>query len=67
VIRRLLNHLEPTGYLFLGHAETLNGVSDGFRSMMPTVYGYDRDPLSAPEIPAERPLGAGPWRAASAA
>jgi chemotaxis protein methyltransferase CheR len=38
VVERLLNHLVPTGYLFLGHAETLNGVTDRVRSVMPTVY-----------------------------
>jgi chemotaxis protein methyltransferase CheR len=39
VVERLLNHLAPSGYLFLGHAETLNGVTDRVRSVMPTVYG----------------------------
>jgi chemotaxis protein methyltransferase CheR len=38
VIQRLLNHLAPTGYLFLGHAETLNGLADRVRSVIPTVY-----------------------------
>ena len=38
VIDRLLSHLAPSGYLFLGHAETLNGVTDQVRSVMPTVY-----------------------------
>jgi len=38
VVERLLNHLVPAGYLFLGHAETLNGVTERVRSVMPTVY-----------------------------
>jgi chemotaxis protein methyltransferase CheR len=38
VVARLLDHLLPTGYLFVGHAETLNGVSDQVRAVMPTVY-----------------------------
>lgn len=38
VMERLLNHLAPMGYLFLGHAETLNGVTDQVQSVMPTVY-----------------------------
>ncbi len=38
VIQRLLNHLAPTGYLFLGHAETLSSLADRVRSVMPTVY-----------------------------
>jgi chemotaxis protein methyltransferase CheR len=38
VIERLLNHLAPTGYLFLGHAESLSSLTDRVRSVMPTVY-----------------------------
>ena len=38
VIHRLLSHLAPTGYLFLGHAETLNGLAERVRSVIPTVY-----------------------------
>src|SRR6185369_17688916 len=28
VVARILRHLRPGGYLFVGHSETLNGVSD---------------------------------------
>ncbi len=38
VIRRLQNHLAPGGYLFVGHAESLNGVSEQLRHVIPTVY-----------------------------
>ncbi|MFQ5882241.1 MAG: CheR family methyltransferase [Candidatus Methylomirabilales bacterium] len=38
VVHRLLNHLAPTGYLFLGHAESLNNLTDRVRSVIPTVY-----------------------------
>jgi chemotaxis protein methyltransferase CheR len=38
VIHRLLNHLALSGYFFVGHAETLNGVTDRVRPVMPTVY-----------------------------
>ncbi len=38
VVQRLLNHLAPTGYLFLGHAETLHGLADRVRSVIPTVF-----------------------------
>ena len=47
VIDRLLNHLAPSGYLFLGHAETLNGVTDQVRSVMPTVYMLAGKPKAA--------------------
>jgi chemotaxis protein methyltransferase CheR len=40
VLKRLLAHLAPGGFLFLGHAETLNGISDGLRLVGPTVYGF---------------------------
>jgi chemotaxis protein methyltransferase CheR len=38
VVAHLLDHLPSTGYLFLGHAETLNGVTDHVRTVTPTVY-----------------------------
>ena len=38
VVNRLLRSLSSTGYLFLGHAETLNSVTDRARSVGPTVY-----------------------------
>jgi chemotaxis protein methyltransferase CheR len=38
VIRRLLSHLAAEGILLLGHAETLNGVTDRVRSVGPTAY-----------------------------
>ena len=49
VIQRLLAHLAPTGHLFLGHAETLTGVTEQVRSVIPTVYAR----VGAPE-PATR-------------
>jgi chemotaxis protein methyltransferase CheR len=38
VIERLLSHLEPAGYFFVGHAESLNGITDRVRPVMPSVY-----------------------------
>src|SRR5260370_42694175 len=38
VVDRLLDHLSPAGYLFLGHAESLNGVTDRVEVHAPTVY-----------------------------
>ena len=38
VIDRLLDRLAPRGLLFLGHAESLNGITDRVRAVAPTVY-----------------------------
>ncbi len=38
VAARLLDHLAPAGYLFLGHAESLSCVTDRAKSILPTVY-----------------------------
>ena len=38
IVHRLLNFLAPEGYLFVGHAESLSGVSDRIRRVTPTVY-----------------------------
>ena len=38
VIERLLSHLAPTGFFFVGHAESLNGITDRVRAVMPSVY-----------------------------
>jgi chemotaxis protein methyltransferase CheR len=37
-IDRLLDRLAPSGYFFVGHAESLNGLTGRVRSRMPTVY-----------------------------
>ena len=38
VVERLLDRLEPDGLFFLGHAESLNGVTGRVRTVAPTVY-----------------------------
>jgi len=38
VIRALLHHLAPGGYLFLGHAETVTGMSEELQNVSPNVY-----------------------------
>ncbi|HEX9264794.1 MAG TPA: CheR family methyltransferase [Candidatus Binatia bacterium] len=40
IIRRLLHHLAPMGYLFVGHAESLSGVTEQLRHVIPTVYHH---------------------------
>ena len=38
VIKRLLEHIARSGYLFLGHAENARSVNCGLRCVIPTVY-----------------------------
>jgi chemotaxis protein methyltransferase CheR len=38
VVARLLQRLQPHGYFFLGHAETLAGIADDMQSLVPNVY-----------------------------
>jgi chemotaxis protein methyltransferase CheR len=38
VVERLLGHLAPGGYLFLGHAESLGGLTTRARPVVPTIY-----------------------------
>ncbi len=47
VIGRLLTHLAPDGFLFLGHAESLGGLSNRARSVATTVYTHAAAPLRA--------------------
>ena len=62
VIHRLLNHLAPGGYFFIGHAESLNGITDRVRPVMPTVYADAGNPqaLSPAVNSPARGLGAMP-------
>ena len=38
LIRKFYNHLEYGGYLFIGHSESLNRETSGFKYIMPAVY-----------------------------
>ena len=38
VVDRLVNYLAPAGFLLVGHAESLSGVSDRIRHVKPTIY-----------------------------
>jgi chemotaxis protein methyltransferase CheR len=38
VVARVLRHLRPGGYMIVGHAETLSGVTDGLQTVMPSIY-----------------------------
>ena len=41
VVNRLSGCLEPGGYLFVGHSETLTGIEHGLRHIRPAVYRKD--------------------------
>lgn len=45
VLGRLLDHLSPEGFLFVGHSESLNSLTDCVRSLVPTVYVQARSSL----------------------
>jgi len=45
VISRLLDHLTPDGLLFLGHAESLFGMTNRVRSVQPAVYALTSSTL----------------------
>jgi len=38
VIDRLIDRLTPSGYLLVGHAESLSGMTDRAQHVMPTIY-----------------------------
>ena len=38
IVARLQACLRPGGYLIIGHSETLNGLSNGLETVMPSVY-----------------------------
>ncbi|MDG5766761.1 protein-glutamate O-methyltransferase CheR [Balneolales bacterium ANBcel1] len=38
LIDRFVNMLEPGGYLFLGHSETISGTHSGLKNVRPAVY-----------------------------
>ncbi len=38
VVERLARQLHPGGYLIIGHSESLNGITDCVKAVMPTIY-----------------------------
>ncbi|MCC7120542.1 MAG: SAM-dependent methyltransferase [Gammaproteobacteria bacterium] len=41
VVAALRRRLRPGGWLFIGHSETLHGVTDSLRAVRPTIYRKD--------------------------
>jgi chemotaxis protein methyltransferase CheR len=46
-VERLISHLSPDGFFFVGHAESLHGVTNEVKSVIPTVYRPDPGRLRA--------------------
>ena len=40
VVNRLLDRLRPDGHLVVGHADSLNHVTDRVRPLAPSIYGF---------------------------
>ena len=38
LVQRMAAKLEPGGYLFVGHSESLNGIDHGLQYVQPAVY-----------------------------
>lgn len=38
IVNRMHNYLNPNGYLFIGHSETLNGITDKYKYVQPAIY-----------------------------
>ncbi|MBF0193094.1 MAG: protein-glutamate O-methyltransferase CheR [Magnetococcales bacterium] len=38
IVNKLCNNLQPGGYFFIGHAETLNGIDVPVKQVAPTIY-----------------------------
>ena len=41
IVKGLFQYLAPKGYFFVGHAESLNGVMPGVKSVCPSIYRVD--------------------------
>ncbi len=38
IVNRIIEHLTPDGYLIVGHAESLHGITDRVKAKAPTIY-----------------------------
>jgi len=38
IIRQIIEKMQPGGYLFIGHSESLKGINNNLESVIPTVY-----------------------------
>jgi chemotaxis protein methyltransferase CheR len=49
VVDKLVRHLAPQGLLFIGHAENLHSITQGLKSVAPTVYLQNKERHSRKE------------------
>lgn len=49
VVDKLVRHLAPQGLLFIGHAENLHSITEGLKSVAPTVYLQSKEKHSLRE------------------
>ncbi|MCK5790969.1 MAG: SAM-dependent methyltransferase, partial [Ketobacter sp.] len=38
VVQRIVEHLNPGGHLFVGHSESLRGISPRLKQLLPAIY-----------------------------
>lgn len=57
VVDRLLDHLSPDGYFFLGHAESLHGLSERARTLGPTIYRLWSEKIGKPHSSSGKKIG----------
>jgi len=65
IVEQFAQRLRPDGYLFIGHSETLNGLSELYEPLRGTIYrrrapNEARDGSPAPAAPALPPPAGGP-------
>jgi chemotaxis protein methyltransferase CheR len=48
LVSRLADCLEPGGYLFIGHSESLNRISHGFEYVQPAIYRKPENGVGSP-------------------
>jgi chemotaxis protein methyltransferase CheR len=67
VVERLLERMDSRGYLFLGHAEAMIGMSTRTRSVGPTIYAHARESGVPDRAPGKPDAATPPVAAAQAA
>jgi chemotaxis protein methyltransferase CheR len=53
LVRRLSQQLEPGGYLFIGHSESLNGIAHPLKYVRPAIYRKSGDGVTVSRLRAD--------------